>query len=222
MILNVELVNNHMREVREFTLTAEKTEEIISRYPYGGEGLIKDPVVENTQFPPIALPFYAFIYEYDTVPSPETLIELYLSQECFHLVSEDCYELNYGETKKTVSKEGLIARILRTYPSIVRDLHFYLMAVESKLFEGVWYSFEDDYRNGIDIKVKHNHKWYKVALMQNTRRSIFFRNRKRYRHDGKNSDVINVELDPRKSQRCGDYNLYTPEHVKEVYSKINK
>lgn len=222
MVLNVELSNKHMREVREFTLTVEKMEEIIFHYPYGGEGLIKDPVVENTQFPPIALTFYSFVYEYDTVPSPEALIELYLSQECFRIVSDECYELNYGGTKITVSKEGLIARILRTYPSIVRDLHFYLMAVESQLFEAVWYSFEEDYRKGIDIKVKHNHKWYNIALMQNTRRSIFFRNKKKHRHNGKNSDAIIVELDQRKSQRCGDYNLYTPEHVKEVYRTITK
>lgn len=222
MVLNVELINKHIREVREFTLTARKLEETISQYPYGGEGLIKDPTVENSQFPPIALTFYSFVYEFDTVPSPDTLVGLYLAQECFREVSDDCYEVNYGNEKKIVSKEGLIARILRTYPSVVRDLHFYLMAVESQLFEAVWYSFEDDFRNGIDIKVKHNHKWYNIALMQRTRRSIFFRNKKKYRHNGKNVDVINVELDHRKSNRCGDYNLYTLEHVKEVYRIITK
>ena len=222
MILNVELSNKHMSEVREFTLTVDRMEDTISRYPYGGEGLIKDPVVENTQLPPIALSFYSFVYEFDTVPSLEILISQYLSQDCFREVSEDTYAVKYGETNKTVGKEGLVARILRTYPSIVRDLHFYLMAVESQLFESVWYSFDDDYRKGIDIKVKYNHKWYNVALMQNTRRSIFFRNKKKNRHGGKNADVIVVELDQRKSRRCGDYNLYTPEHVKEVYRTVAK
>lgn len=222
MILNVELSNNHMRETRDFTLTVKKLEEIIRSYPYTGEGRVKDPLVENTQFPPIALTFYSYIYEFDTVPSPEILIDIYLSQDCFTEGLDGTCDVDYGTTKATVNKEGLVARILRTYPSIVRDLHFYLMAVESQLFEGVWYSFDDDYHKGIDIKVMYNRKWYNIALMQNTRRSIFFRNKKKYRHSGENSDVITVELDQRKSSRCGDYNLYTAEDVKKVYKIITK
>lgn len=222
MILNVELSNRHMRETRDFSMTVTELEETIRGYSYKGEGLVKDPVVENTQFPPIALSFYSYIYEHDSVPSPETLINIYLSQNCFSSVSEDKYAVNYGTTKTIVSKEGLVARILRTYPSIVRDLHFYLMALESRLFDGVWYSFDDDYHKGIDIKVMYNHKWYNIALMQNTRRSVFFRNKKKYRHFGKNSDVIVIELDKRKSRSCGDYNLYTESDVKKVFIEITK
>lgn len=211
-----------MRETRDFVMTVAKMEEMIRSYPYRGEGLVKDPVVENTQFPPIALTFYSYIYQHDAVPSPEILAENYLSQDCFSPISEDKYAVDYGTTKVTVSKEGLMARILRTYPSIVRDLHFYLMALESGLFDGVWYSFDDDYHKGIDIKIMYNRKWHNIALMQNTRRSIFFRNKKKYRHFGKNSDVIVVELDKRKSRSCGDYNLYTEDDVKRVYNEITK
>lgn len=182
MILNIELSNKHMREVRELTLTSESLEDTVEMYPYSGENRVKDELVERTQLPPIALAFYSFLYEFNTVPTPEVLIEDYLAQDYFSEVSQNEYAVSYGTTNTVISKEGLIARILRTYPSLLRDLHFYLMAVESELFEGVWYSLDDDFKKGIDIKVRYNGKWYKIALLQNTRRSVFYRNKKRGCH----------------------------------------
>ena len=86
MILNVELSNRHMRETRDFSMTVTELEETICGYSYKGEGLVKDPVVENTQFPPIALSFYSYIYEYDSVPSPETLINIYICHKTVFLL----------------------------------------------------------------------------------------------------------------------------------------
>ena len=222
MIINIEMYNNHIRAVRDFSLTATELEETIKQYPYTGERRVKDPKVENSQLPPIALCFYWFVYECGTVPSPDDLIKLYLSQACFRRLSEEEYEVTYGADTFVVSTDGLIARILRTYPSILRDIHFYLLAVESKLFQAVRYSFEDDFKNGVDIKVQYNGKWFNIALMQNTRRALFFRSRKKSRHTNSNMDLINVELDPTKSKRCGDYNLYTMQHVEMVKKMIMK
>jgi hypothetical protein len=222
LILNVELSNKRIREVRDFTLSSKKLEETIKTYPYTGENRIKDPVVENTQFPPIIRTFYSYVYEYNAVPSPDVLVDLYLSQECFTEVSADHYFVSYESTNTAVSKEGLIARILRTYPSLIRDLHFYLMAVESGLFQSVWYSVNDDFTKGIDIRVKYNNKWYNIALLQSTTRSLFFKNKKKNRHPGMNADLIYVELNQAHSKRCGDYNLYTLYNVEQLKQELEK
>lgn len=222
MILNIELSNKHMRQTRDFTLTSHKLEETVRHYSYTGENRIKDSVVENTQFPPITKTFYSYVFEYDNVPSPDVLVELYLAQECFTEIPPDKYAINYETTNATVSKEGLIARILRTYPSLLRDLHFYLMAVESNLFQSVWYSVSDDFTKGIDIRVKYNDSWFDIALLQNTVRSKFFRDKKKKRHSGANGNLIYVELDQKKSKRCGDYNLYTRHHIEQLIAIIQK
>ena len=50
-------------------------------------------------------------------------------------------------------KNALIERILRIYPSVVRDLHFYLMAYENGLFSAVRYSVGAEYEQGLSVKV---------------------------------------------------------------------
>ena len=222
MILNIELSNKHIREVRDLTLSVSSLEQTIKALPYDGESRIKDQTVENSQLPPIALVFYDYLYKNDLPPAPETLINHYLNQPYFSSISPSQLRVSYGSETKVVSREGIEARILRTYPSLLRDLHFYLMSVESGLFEGVWYSLDDDFKKGIDIKVRYNGKWFNVALLQKTRRSIFFRDRKKSRHDGSNADVIYIELDREESKKCGDYYLFTKDHVKKVFDSISR
>lgn len=222
MVRNVEIWNQHIREVRDLSLTSSQVESCILSYPYPGENRVKDPQVENAQLPPIAIIFYSAIYEFNTIPSPELLISLYLEQEYFSEAEPGNVLVAYNGETVRLSREGIIARVLRTYPSLLRDFHFYLLALESGLFEVVRYSFEDDYYQGIDLKVKYQGKWYSAALMQNTSRSLFFRNRKRYRHNGENADVINVELDRAQCKKCGDYYLFTKSHISSLVKAIEQ
>jgi len=222
LIHNIELSNKHMRQTRDFTLTSRKLEDTVRKYPYTGENRIKDQVVENTLFPPITTVFYSYVFEHDNVPSPDALVGLYLAQGYFTEIPPDKYAVNYETTNTTVNRDGLIARILRTYPSLHRDLHFYLMAVESNLFQSVWYSVSDDFTKGIDIRVKDNDSWFDIALLQNTVRSKFFRDKKKSRHSGTNSNLIYVELDQKQSKRCGDFYLFTMHHVKQLKEAVQK
>ena len=56
---------------------------------------------------------------------------------------------------------ALKARILRTYPSLLRDFHFYLMLKECNSFDKVTYSCADDIK-GTDITIVHKSKKYVV------------------------------------------------------------
>ena len=127
MIINVEIYNNHIRQVKEFNLTCLLLEDKLKQIKYKGEGLIKDDAVEAFRLPPIALTFYSLIYEMGNVPTDDLLIEEYLKQEYFNYVSGDKIEVCYNSEPTVLSMEGIIARIQRTYPSLIRDLHFYLL-----------------------------------------------------------------------------------------------
>lgn len=218
-VLNVEIYNNHIRQVKDFSLTCLSLEDKIKDFKYEGENRVKDDKVENLLLPPIALTFYSLVYDMGNAPSPDILIEEYLGQEdYFGYLPEDKVEVNYNGVLTVVSLEGLIARILRTYPSLVRDLHFYLMAEESGLFEAVHYSFKEDYKGKVDIRVKYKDKWSNVGLLLGSKRSLFYRFKKKFRH--KEVDVIYIELQKDKAKWVGDFMLYTREHINELWRKI--
>lgn len=219
MIHNVEMWNNHIRMTKDLELSSDVLESTIKGYPYEGEGKIKDPAVENAELPPIAIVFYSLAFDKGYIPNTSDLVNAYLKQDYF-LKEGNTVITNYNGKVISVNYEGLKARVLRTYPSIVRDLHFYLLAVESGYFQAVRYSFIDDFQKGVDIKVQFNNRWYSVALMQNTARSIFFRNRKYSRHSDR-GDIVNIELDRRNCKLCGDYFLYTKKHIDDLVTQLN-
>lgn len=217
--MNVEIYNGHIRQTKELSLTIAALEETLQRYKYSGENRIKDPVVEDLVLPPITLSFYSCIYKTGLLPSDSELVEEYLNQEgYFSYVPENRVEVTYSGKSTVVSLEGLIGRVLRTYPSLVRDFHFYLMAHESNLFSAVRYSVSEDYGQGIDIKVQYNSKWYNVGLCLSSRRSLLYKAKKAFRH--KPVDIIYIELQKNEAQIVGDYMLYTEKHIHKLLKSI--
>lgn len=219
MILNIELYNGHIRKTKDLALTVERLEETLQHYKYSGENRIKDPVVEDLALPPIASSFYNFIYETNMLPSEDDLIESYLGQsDFFSYLPGEKVEVTYSGKSTVVSLEGLIGRILRTYPSLVRDFHFYLMAHESELFSAVRYSVIEDVGHGVDIKVQHNGKWYNIGLCLSSKRSLFYKFKKTFRH--KPVDIIYIELKSNEAHKVGDYMLYSQWHVGQLMRQL--
>lgn len=219
MILNVEIYNGHIRQTKDFPLTVADLENALQQYKYTGANRVKDPLVENLILPPISLSFYSCVYRDGSIPSEMELVEEYLNQEdFFSYIPNNMVEVSYGNKRSSVPLEALVARILRTYPSLVRDLHFYLMVYESGLFSAVRYSVGADYKQGIDIKVQCNDKWYNVGLYVSTKRSLFFKGKKLFRHQP--IDLINLELHPSEAHTVGDFMLYSQEHVSQLLKLI--
>lgn len=104
---------------------------------------------------------------------------------------------------------GLKARIFRTYPSLVRDLHFSLMLKESCQYQNVIYDIKLDTVYGIDILIKQQEKLFGVNLYTNTKNANEFRNNKLKRHL-RFEDVNYIELPVsfNGSNKCGDFYLY--------------
>ena len=218
MILNVEMYNDHIRQTKELHLSSSQLEETVKHYPYKGEKRVVDEQVENMLLPPIALVFYSLLYDTDNVPSPDGLIEEYFKQSYFSYVPNDRVSVDYENTTAVCDIESITARVLRTYPSLLRDLHFYLLVNESNCFDAVRYSFKKDYEGKIDIQILHNGKWHNVGLLLNSKRSLFYKFKKQFRH--KQTDVLYVELDKSDCKMCGDYMLYTEKHIKQLCKQL--
>lgn len=172
--------------------------------------------VEKTQFPPIIYAFYSIVFNYCKVPTPiELLDEYYLINATELLVDGEI--IIYGD--KIFKKIDLDARILRTYPSLIRDYHFYLMLVETGCFDKVVYSCKNDIL-GKDLVIQHQGREYVVSLFVKTRRSNFFKTIKNaFRHVYDNNE-IQLPLDLSSARKCGDFFVYNPSDVESLIHTI--
>lgn len=218
MIINVEIYNDHIRQVKDLSLTVATLEEILKSYKYSGEGKKKEPAVENLRMPPMTLTFYSFLFDTGTIPTDMSLAEEYLNNSAFAYIPDGKVEVDYEGKRTIVTLEGLYGRILRTYPSIIRDLHFYLQLKESGLFEAVRYSVKADFEDKVDVKVQYQGAWYNIGLMLSSKRSLAFWEKKKSRH--KPIDTIDIGLNDCPKSRVGDYDLYTHHHIQRLLKKI--
>lgn len=218
MITDIEIFNNQISQVKNLAINMDDLEKILLTLPYSGEGLIKDESLENFRLPPIALCFYNYIFEQETIPSEDELVENYLNYPYFIASLDGVVEIIYSGQKLVTTKEKLRARVLRTYPSLIRDFHFYLMLKESGLFKCVKYSFIADFFDRVDIKVMYNNKWYNIALMIASSRSLFYREKKNNRHSP--IQTIDILLHKENSKQVGFFRLYTESHLFQLMKKI--
>lgn len=174
--------------------------------------------VEKTQFPSIIYAFYSIIFNVCKMPSPEELLnEYYLLNANELIINADTVLYK----NRIFKKIDLDARILRTYPSLVRDYHFYLMLVEAKCFDKVIYSCKNDI-TGKDLIIQHQGNEYVVSLFVKTRRSNFFKEIKNaFRHKyGENE--IQLPLDLSHAQQIGDFFVYSTNDVDMLKTIIRK
>lgn len=171
--------------------------------------------VENTQFPPIIYAFYSFVFYKNKIPSPEELINNYFVLYAEQIIAEG-EEVKYNNKK--YKKCALIARILRTYPSLIRDFHFYLLLVNEKCFDKVIYSCKTDIE-GKDIIIKHKGDIYQVSLFVDTKRSKSFKKIKNnIRHEYNNEIAIPIKFEL--AERCGDFYVYGQKDLEKIKKHI--
>ncbi|HKL40851.1 MAG TPA: hypothetical protein VJ894_09230, partial [Cryomorphaceae bacterium] len=173
-----------------------------------------DKKVEKAKLPPFALAFYYHLFSRRCIPTEEELYHRYLSfsgkpmNEEELLIDDEAY-----------SVEGVKARLLRTYPSLIRDFHLYLLLCESGKFENVTYSLSQDYYRGLDLCVYLSGKAFHLSLFIKTKRASLFKKRKVFRHDYKNVTEIELALDFHSLVKHGEIALCTKSHVEAVFQK---
>ena len=93
------------------------------------------------------------------------------------------------------------------------------MALDSHKFNHVYYGVQQDYLDGIDLKVDMYGKIYNVALYQNSARSLEFKSKKAARHEDP-ADLINVLIDRKECRKIGDFWMYSQDHIQKLSDAI--
>lgn len=182
---------------------------------------IKDETgVEAERFPHVNYVFFSEIFNNRKVPSTNDILNLYFEVygEYFEFHDNGRY-LSYKN--KVYFYNAVCARILRTYPSLIRDFHFFLMLVEDGSFESVLFSCQYDIE-GKDIIIKHNGKEYVISLFVDTARSWFYKKIKNLRRHVYGYNEIQIPLVLNRARKCGDFYVYDEDDLIIVKQRILK
>ncbi|MCU0341171.1 MAG: hypothetical protein MUE30_14930 [Spirosomaceae bacterium] len=155
-------------------------EQQVALLPYSGENLPKDPAVEKAKLPPFALSFYKFLFFKGRLPTEIELWETYLT----HFGNTDdgrIFPKNRSSSNAYIA-DHVKARLLRSYPSLIRDFHFFLLCQNSLFFESVRYSLSKDYFSGVDLSVQYRGVVFQIAVMLNSERARQYKSQKYTRH----------------------------------------
>jgi len=216
-IADIQLKNNAIVTGRKFEKTAGDFENEIRDLDYNGNGLKKDKAVENANIPNFAQVFYYKIYSRLAIPTQEEFLKTYFDSFVMERKNGNILIEN-----SWYSEEGVKSRMLRTYPSLIRDFHFYLLAENSEKFDQVRFSLYRDVAKGLDLEVKYKGHFFYISLYIDTKRSREFKIKKGDRHDY--SQVVEIEMPVkfRELREVGRFYLLGKEHVKLLIERIDK
>jgi hypothetical protein len=135
------------------------------------------------------------------------------------------FELNSESLKPLIIsleiKTGLEARLRRTYPSLIRDLHFQAL-LEENGFE-VSYNRDVDVKAGIDHIVKYKGFVFQIHCYVGTNRGRFSRDIKNSRHvfSGTHLELI-LDLSNPSTKKVGDFFLYSKNEIDLLLSQMDQ
>jgi len=147
--------------------------------------------------------FKRMLNENNQIPSQNEFVESYFKENAQVILDKI--------TSKQL-KLGLKARLRRTYPSLVRDVHFEALLRERGL--NVSYNLELDIRAGVDHTIKYRGQTFYIHCYVNTRAGRLGRKIKNRRHDFTGIHVnIELNLGAESSKSVGDFYLYSDHHI---------
>lgn len=199
--------NNFSVEMIEDCIRSYKYNEVYD--PYRN---IREREVEYGNFPWFidAICFYMFVYE--TIPSPSEFFRVYADGNFSKW--DDEYVFHNGKRYNTSAVKG---RAFRSYPSLIRDIHFYHLSKESGLFDRSLYSFKYDTEDRVDVVLFYNPNRYNIRMRTNTKLSNEFDSLKDYRHTHSTLKGIPIDLPidlgKQNNRRVGDFRLYSDFHL---------
>lgn len=215
---DLQIINNVVYKSNKTSFNFKEFYDFVKEMPFGGQGLVVDKCVENTLLPPMIRTFYELFFA-GYFPSAKTFVKTYL-RNYFNPVDDENIQLK--ETGTILNKKGVIARVYRAYPSLVRDFHFYMLCSESKKFQTVQYSLNNDYKKGVDLTIKYKNVVFSIALLVDTKRGNDFKHKKYSRHNYNGLHEICVRINPfDESTRVGQYSLYNKSHLELMIKEMD-
>jgi hypothetical protein len=215
-IKDIRISNKKISVIRDADISIDDLENQINQIVYSPARDNKNIEEENAKLPPFIQVFYFLFFSYLRIPSEIDFWKTYLTWVGG--------ENENGEVEIEGIKyksEGLKSRLNRTYPSLIRDLHFLYLIEASKKFEQVDYSMDRDYFNGLDLRVTHNNKEVFISLFIDTLRSRYFKQKKTKRHNYSTVHEIEFIVDFNSLTRIGSIDVLNQSHIKLLENILN-
>lgn len=193
-------INDYPNFLDHIALSSNDIIELIKTYKLSFPQIRNNKVEWETAFPIFLTPFYKFVYLHNNI----------LTQIGFwdYFISENKGYFDDKNFDKDIMA-GLKARIFRTYPSLVRDLHFSIFLKENLKDAIIIYNRKLDIEEGIDILIQFNNKLFGINLYTDTVNSYIGREKKASRHIRfDNIQYIELPVNFKESVKCGEFFLY--------------
>lgn len=207
-IKDIQIIDGNIAVFRNVDLRVKDLESQISRLNFTGNNKSKNPLVENALLPPFIQVFYYLFYKNIRIPTEDEFLDTY-----FDWVCESNSEKNVLINKVEYPKVDVKARLLRTYPSLIRDVHFYYLLLESGYFSKVEYSLHTDYFDGLDLKITHENIVYYLSVFIKTSRGIEFKIKKSNRHNYDSVNEVQLGVNFNSLHQIGDIFLLNSSHI---------
>lgn len=209
--INLEKYNNLLDT---FKMTDTDIINQLSNYKLEFHQTRNERVEWNVQLPTFIVSFYNYLKIYSSLPSQEEFYNFYINQNADFFIKED---FNDDEI------EGIKARVYRTYPSLVRDIHFSTFL--KNRIEGtcqVIYNVELDMSEGIDVLIIKDDKKFGINLFTETPTARVGRHKKSYKHD-QYEDVtyLDVPVTINKAYSISNFCLYGHREMMAIQEIIN-
>ena len=164
------------------------------------------------KFPTFLKPFYKYVWQNAVIPSQSVYWDYYLTQ------NNDFFNISAFSDE---IMDGLQARVFRTYPSLVRDIHFVFCLHEDLSNAQVLYNTHLDVAQGIDVLIAHQQQFWAFNLYTPTRRAQESRTKKQFRHAPfTNVQYVEFPVTFDAKRQIGDFFLYGRPEIERIKTQI--
>lgn len=167
---------------------------------------IKDDRVELNRVPSMMYSMWGYISTFRCFPTQSELVNHYMNV--------------HSKVVKGLDNNAVRARVLRAYPSLTREIHFYFLVKESGLFSTVLYSAFEDVEQGTDLTVGLGEHVYHLACYVLTKRSLEFRRKKRISRHTEKPNSLELSLDLSTGRKIGNMVFFDDGHIQQLLNQI--
>lgn len=199
--------------LKKINFTSKNIEEELKKHEIQLIDYRNNDIEWKTPLPIFLEAFYGFCIEKQRIPTQQEFLDNYININPELKERYDSWPSEY--------KYGLLARIYRTYFSLIRDIHLALTLKEKNI--PVVYNIVADHLYGIDLIIDFNKTRIGFNLFINSKNANDARTKKENRNKLKvDFPTFDLPLDFSGSLNCNNVFLYSDREINLILEKINK
>ena len=199
-----------------FELSTREIEKQIAQYRLHFSPVHDDEIEWRYQPPPFVIAFVDYVDKFQRIPGQLEFKDHYFQINRAALRTD---QERWGDKATREQKErALVARLLRAYPSFVRDAYLFALLREQDVDAA--YDATQDVEGGVDLVATKNKQQIQIHVYLDSPRAKQGRAKKDARHHfaGKHYDLILRQSD---CKMVGEFWLPTLEHVRQIASALD-